>query len=139
MNTRDNHLEETDEAERDEAEPLQEERDEAEPLQEERDEAEPLEEDTEYAADDSLVSEDSALDYRNRWETIQADFIDEPRRSVEEADGLVAEVIEEVARTFQEQRLSLEARWTDDEDVSTEDLRVALRLYRSFFERLLST
>jgi hypothetical protein len=120
MNTRDNHLEEADEAERDEGAP-------------------PLDEDTEAASDESLVSEDSALDYRNRWETIQADFIDEPRSSVEEADRLVSEVIEEVAQTFQEQRLSLEARWTDEEDVSTEDLRVALRLYRSFFERLLST
>lgn len=88
-------------------------------------------------SDRSLVSEESALDYRNRWETIQADFIDEPRRSVEEADRLVSEVIEEVARTFQEQRSALEAQWAD-EGVSTEDLRVALRLYRTFFERLLS-
>lgn len=96
------------------------------------------ERDPEDANGDSLVSEESALDYRNRWETIQTDFIDEPRRSVEEADRLVSEVIEEMARTFQEQRSSLEARWADDEGVSTEDLRVALRLYRTFFERLLS-
>jgi hypothetical protein len=129
MNTGDDRLEETDEAEPDEAET-----DEA-----ESDEAEPIEEDADYPADDSLVSDDTALDYRNRWETIQADFIDEPRRSVEEADRLVSEVIEEVAQTFQEQRLSLEARWADEDGVSTEDLRVALRLYRSFFERLLST
>jgi hypothetical protein len=98
-----------------------------------------IDEETEDSgAAEQLISEDAMVDYRSRWDTIQADFVDEPRRSVEEADRLVSEVTEELARTFKQQRTDLETQW-DNDDVSTEDLRVALRRYRSFFERLLST
>lgn len=90
------------------------------------------------ATTEGLVAEEAAVDYRSRWDTIQADFVDEPQRSVEEADNLVSEVIEEVARTFQAQRSDLESQWAG-EGVSTENLRVALQRYRSFFERLLTT
>jgi hypothetical protein len=90
------------------------------------------------AITEGLVAEEAAVDYRSRWDTIQAEFVDEPQRSVEEADNLVSEVIEEVARTFQAQRSDLESQWAG-EGVSTENLRVALQRYRSFFERLLTT
>ena len=76
--------------------------------------------------------------FRDRWLEIQAAFVDEPRRAVHEADTLVAELMQQLARTFADERSSLEAQWDREEDVSTEDLRLALQRYRSFFDRLLS-
>ena len=76
---------------------------------------------------------------RSRWEAIQAGFVDEPRRAVEQADALVREVIDQLSRTFSSERQGLEEQWSRGTDASTEDLRVALRRYRSFFDRLLST
>jgi hypothetical protein len=76
--------------------------------------------------------------YRKRWETVQTGFVDEPRRAVEQADALVAEVIKELVGSFAEERGRLEAQWGQGNEASTEDLRVALQRYRSFFDRLLS-
>jgi hypothetical protein len=75
---------------------------------------------------------------RSRWSTIQTGFVDEPRRAVEEADGLVASTIGRLAESFADERSHLEGQWSRGSDVSTEDLRLALRRYRSFFDRLLS-
>ena len=79
---------------------------------------------------------------RNRfsesWTTIQAGFVDDPRDAVKEADALVAELMQRLAETFANERSRLESHWDRDEDVSTEDLRIALQRYRSFFDRLLS-
>jgi hypothetical protein len=75
---------------------------------------------------------------RQQWDTIQASFVDEPRRAVEDADHLVAATMQRLAESFAEERAKLEAQWGRGDDVSTEDLRVALRRYRSFFGRLLS-
>ena len=77
--------------------------------------------------------------FRTRWESIQTAFVDSPRQAVEDADGLVAELMQRLAQTFTQERESLEGQWSRGDDVSTEDLRVALQRYRSFFERLLST
>jgi hypothetical protein len=76
--------------------------------------------------------------YRSRWSDIQAAFVDEPRRAVEQADELVAELMQRLAQTFADERAALERQWDRDEEVSTEDLRVGLQRYRSFFDRLLS-
>ncbi len=73
-----------------------------------------------------------------RWKDIQADFVDEPRKAVEEADALVAELMQRLASMFAQERAGLEQRWAGGESVSTEDLRLSLRRYRSFFERLLA-
>jgi len=64
--------------------------------------------------------------------------VDEPRRSVEDADTLVAELMQRLAESFSNERRRLEGQWDRQESVSTEDLRLAMRRYRSFFERLLS-
>jgi hypothetical protein len=77
-------------------------------------------------------------EYRGRWNDIQNDFVDEPRRSVEQADGLVAEVITSLVERFSAERTRLEQQWTDG-DVSTEELRTTLQHYRSFFHRLLDS
>jgi hypothetical protein len=75
---------------------------------------------------------------RERWEAIQTSFVDEPQQAVEQADALVTDVINRLTRTFQETHDSLEAQLGEADDVSTEDLRVGLQRYRSFFERLLA-
>jgi hypothetical protein len=85
-----------------------------------------------------LLSPDGSERYQQRWNELQSRFVDEPRGTVKEADGLVAELMQELATSFSDTRSSLEDQWTRGDDVSTEDLRVALQRYRSFFERLLS-
>ena len=72
------------------------------------------------------------------WTNIQAAFVDDPKDAVKEADTLVAELMQRLAETFSAERSRLESQWDNDEDVSTEDLRIALQRYRSFFDRLLS-
>ena len=84
-----------------------------------------------------FVSEDAG-GYRTRWSAIQTGFVDEPRKAVEEADALVAEVMKRLAEIFADERHQLESQWERAEQISTEDLRLAMRRYRSFFERLLS-
>jgi len=85
-----------------------------------------------------LFSSEEAAKLRQRWDAIQVGFVDEPRKSVEEADGLVAVAMKRLAEQFAEERSRLEHEWDRGSDVSTEDLRVALRRYRSFFARLLN-
>jgi hypothetical protein len=85
-----------------------------------------------------LLAADRGERYRVRWSEVQTMFVDEPRRTVEEADRLVAELMQELAAGFSESRTTLEEQWTRGDDVSTEDLRIALQRYRSFFERLLA-
>jgi hypothetical protein len=75
---------------------------------------------------------------RTRWKEVQIAFVDEPRKAVEQADGLVASAMKRLAEVFAEERSKLEQQWDRGDSVSTEDLRVALQRYRTFFERLLS-
>jgi|ERR1700739_148518 hypothetical protein len=85
-----------------------------------------------------LFSGDQSQALRSRWEALQVSFVDEPRHAVEEADRLVGEAINSLSRGFATEREKLEQQWHRGESASTEDLRLALRRYRSFFERLLS-
>ena len=85
-----------------------------------------------------LFSAEEAVNLRSRWDAIQVGFVDEPRRSVQEADSLVATAMKRLAEQFAAERSTLEGQWDRGGDVSTEDLRIALRRYRSFFGRLLS-
>jgi hypothetical protein len=85
-----------------------------------------------------LLSRDVTDTLQADWQSVQASFVDEPRQAVQRADELVAFAIKQIAETFARERSTLEAQWDRDGDVSTEDLRVALTKYRSFFHRLLS-
>jgi hypothetical protein len=85
-----------------------------------------------------LFSPEEAKDFRARWDTIQASFVDEPRRVVDQADTLVAAAMKRLAEMFAAESAKLEGQWDRGDNVSTEDLRLALRRYRSFFGRLLS-
>ena len=77
-------------------------------------------------------------EFRSQWNNIQVQFVDEPRRSVEQADELVAQTMKRLAEMFARERERLEQDWDRGDNVSTEDLRIALQRYRSFFDRLLS-
>lgn len=85
-----------------------------------------------------LFDSGEAQRFRDRWNEIQTGFVDAPRRAVEQADGLVAEAIQKLADVFAGERSKLEQQWDRGNDISTEDLRVALQRYRSFFSRLMS-
>ena len=84
-----------------------------------------------------LFSEPEMVDFRSQWSNLQTGFVDEPRRAVEGADKLVAAVMQRLAEGFANERSNLEKQWDRGDNVSTEDLRVALQRYRSFFDRLL--
>jgi hypothetical protein len=85
-----------------------------------------------------LLSAEATSSFQRRWEEVQTRFVDEPRGAVEDADGLVANLMKQLAEGFAQERERLEAQWDRGEDISTEDLRIALQRYRSFFQRLLS-
>lgn len=84
-----------------------------------------------------LFAPEEAESYRSEWSNIQIGFVDEPRDAVEKADALVAKTIKRLAEVFAEERSGLERQWDRGDSISTEDLRIALRRYRSFFDRLL--
>jgi len=77
-------------------------------------------------------------DFNARWTAVQTSFVDEPRSAVQQADALVSDVIQRITDSFSRERGQLEEQWDRGDDVSTEDLRQALRRYRSFFSRLLT-
>jgi len=85
----------------------------------------------------ALLAANETGEFRSHWDSIQAAFVDQPRSAVEQADALVAEVMKRLAETFAGERAKLEGAWSRGDNVSTEDLRVALQRYRSFFDRLL--
>src|SRR5215212_8872628 len=79
-----------------------------------------------------LFEEDAARKFRSRWLAIQSKFVDDPSDSVKQADDLVADVIKNVTMNFANRRVSLEKQWNGgDNNTSTEDLRIALKQYRS--------
>ncbi|MFJ7215603.1 hypothetical protein [Amycolatopsis sp. NPDC098790] len=83
-----------------------------------------------------LIDEDKVTGFRDRWQNVQTGFVDDPKQAVQQADELVAAVISALATTFAEHKGELEAQWQQGEP-ATEELRIALRRYRSFFDQLL--
>jgi len=85
-----------------------------------------------------LFSEAEMGNFRSQWNKLQTGFVDEPRRAVEGADKLVAAVMQQLADSFANERSRLDKQWDQGDNVSTEELRIALQRYRSFFDRLLT-
>ena len=85
-----------------------------------------------------LFTQDVAMDFRSRWDVVQRGFVDDPQAAVRAGDELVTQVIKTLAETFANQRSELEKGLDQSDAPTTENLRIALRQYRSFFERLLS-
>lgn len=94
--------------------------------------------DAEPSAETSLFGNAELDELRRGWDNVQAGFVDDPKRCVEQADGLVSSVVEQLSSSFADARSRLEQQWSRGEDASTEDLRVALKRYREFFDRLLA-
>ena len=90
------------------------------------------------SAGEPLIPKQQIEELRTRWNTIQTNFVDRPRKAVEDADGLVVGALKQIQESFVAQRANLEKKWRHGDDVSTEDLRVALQQYRAFLDRLLS-
>ncbi|MFD6972450.1 hypothetical protein [Streptomyces sp. NPDC059979] len=89
--------------------------------------------------DEPLLGTAETEGYRKAWSEIQGRFVDDPQEAVRSADTLVAEVMQALAGTFSERKQGLEGQWGRGEQVATEDLRMSLQHYRSFFNRLLNT
>ncbi|MEV6687003.1 hypothetical protein AB0N28_16920 [Streptomyces sp. NPDC051130] len=89
--------------------------------------------------DEPLLAGPDAEEFRRRWGEIQGRFVDDPQEAVRSADTLVAEVMQTLAGTFSSHKQELEGQWSKGEEPVTEDLRIALQRYRSFFNRLLHT
>jgi hypothetical protein len=85
-----------------------------------------------------MFPKNEAEELRSRWNNIQATFVDEPRKAIEEADKLVAGAIERISQVYSDERAKMEGSWKRGEHVSTEDLRITLQHYRAFFGRMLS-
>jgi len=85
-----------------------------------------------------LLPQDFVQDLRNKWDRVQTAFVDEPRAAVQQADELVASAIKRLAESFADARNNLERQWDRGDQVNTEELRLALRKYRSFFQKLLT-
>jgi hypothetical protein len=85
-----------------------------------------------------LFDEGESEKFRAHWLSIQTQFVDEPRNAVKQADELVAATMKRLAEVFASERDNLERDWDSGQDISTEDLRIALQRYRAFFDRLLS-
>jgi hypothetical protein len=85
-----------------------------------------------------LLPQEFAQDLRGQWDRIQTGFVDDPRNAVKQADELVASAMKRLAEVFADARGNLERQWDRGDEVSTEDLRIALQKYRAFFQRLLA-
>lgn len=103
-----------------------------------RQQATDREDHTEDEAPQLLTPEDEE-GFRARWHDVQNKFVDDPREAVNTADALVADVMHQLASTFADHKQELEGQWNRGEQANTEDLRQALRHYRAFFNRLLTT
>jgi hypothetical protein len=85
-----------------------------------------------------LFPDADAAAFRQRWIDVQAGFVDDPQQAVAQGDALVAEVMHQLASAFAAEKAMLEAQWAQGQEVGTEELRLALQRYRSFFDRLLA-
>jgi len=90
------------------------------------------------AVGDDLFADDEMVGLRARWDSVQASFVDDPKECVHKADGLVSDVVDQLTSSFSHARSRLEEQWARGEEASTEDLRIALKRYREFFDRLLA-
>ena len=85
-----------------------------------------------------LFQRQQAQAFRVTWDIVQSGFVNDPQHAVRKAEELVAQVMKALAESFSSERANLESQVDQTDHASTEDLRVALCRYRSFFQRLLS-
>ena len=91
------------------------------------------------ARDLPLLEAGAAEAFLRRWSGVQARFVDDPQGAVRDGDSLVAELLQALAARFGAHKDGLEQQWRSGGEADTEQLRLALQSYRSFFQRLLTT
>jgi hypothetical protein len=74
--------------------------------------------------------------YRSKWRDLQLTFVDDPQRATHSAASLVDDAVSSLTATLQAQKQSLDG-WQATRADDTEVMRVALRNYRDFLDRLL--
>lgn len=89
--------------------------------------------------DTGFLPEERMTALRERWNDVQAGFVDDPQNAVQQAHSLVTQLVDDLVQTFTQERSTLENQWKSGGEADTETLRVALQRYRSFFNRLLGT
>ena len=83
-----------------------------------------------------LLSAERSAEFKRRWRDLQADFVDDPQHAVREAGDLSREILWALSDTIAD--TDQVDRWQAADGTSgTEDLRIALRQYRSLVDRLL--
>jgi hypothetical protein len=81
----------------------------------------------------ALFDHGEADGLRTQWRDIQSEFVDDPQHAVQ----LVAQVIQSLTASFAAHKQELDSQWQRGDSVATEDLRLALRRYRTLFNQLL--
>ncbi|MFY1624649.1 hypothetical protein ACN268_15795 [Micromonospora sp. WMMD735] len=84
----------------------------------------------------TLFEADAAQGFRDRWRDVQLRFVDDPRGAAGEAQSLVEEAITALAEALAAQKEKL-GGWQGADEADTEQLRVAVRRYRDFLDRVL--
>jgi hypothetical protein len=85
---------------------------------------------------ETLWGDGRSQEYRDRWREVQLLFVDEPRAAAEQAESLVNDVVDAFTAALATQRETL-AAWQNADKHDTEELRMAVRRYREFLNRLL--
>ena len=101
--------------------------------------AEPEQAEPTSAGELPLLDAAASDDFLRRWSDVQARFVDDPQAAVRAADALVTELVQALAAGFTQHKEGLEQSWRSGGEPGTEQLRLALQQYRSFFQRLLAT
>ena len=84
----------------------------------------------------TLFEADAAQGFRDRWRDVQLRFVDDPRAAAGEAQSLVEEAIRALSEALAAQKEKL-GGWQGAGEADTEQLRVAVRQYRDFLDRVL--
>ncbi|MCW3815577.1 hypothetical protein ONA91_14045 [Micromonospora sp. DR5-3] len=84
----------------------------------------------------TLFAPEIAQGFRDRWRDVQLRFVDDPRAAVDAAQSLVEEAIEALSAALRAQKSRL-GSWQESGSTDTEQLRVAVRDYRDFLDRVL--
>ncbi|MDG4805875.1 hypothetical protein O7634_03785 [Micromonospora sp. WMMD1120] len=88
------------------------------------------------AAPATLLDPDAAQGFRDRWRDVQLRFVDDPKAAAGEAQSLVEEAIQALSSALAAQKTAL-GGWQDAGSADTEQLRMAVRNYRDFLDRVL--
>src|SRR5262249_17244002 len=63
------------------------------------------------SSETSLFGSADLEGFRGKWHSVQAGFVDDPKHCVEQADGLVSAVVEQLSSGFADARSRLEQQW----------------------------